>query len=607
MIMSVLLLLACALAQEKSSIAKDAERVIGEVKDGSSADGGLFKLLGDNYVPAIDWEAELIPVLMAGLKVDNHSVQFSVDRVWHKVTGFELITIGGGTFEAISGPGKTKVLEWLDKWWAKYKDKSRVDCFVAPLTGESLTFRRMAIERLSMMFNKSFGYEAEAEPAARGKAADEWLAWGGKAKKVVRWDAEQACYAVDEAKLTDEELKKLKEKIAPWIDQLGDADFETREKATDRLIEAGRSAVDALKEAAKSTDAEVRFRAQLILEAQTLLVRRKDIERKAAEIMKSGDVPGAIAELATKKDVGTAAVIVEVCFAMAPGAHGAPAAKRAATDPNIAWTFARRVRRLSADTWQGSNAFYASDAMRALFSEGAALLVPYLKDASPRVRMAAATVISSRGASHADAVKAALADSDKRVRLSAIQSLGQSGDLGASALVKEHYKTEKDYDNRRWAVLAVGRLKDEASFEWLAAVCVDGKEHLFATGAAAEAIGTIGSPKGIATLVKLLDLRKGDLALRTDDYTRRYVLNYITGSIAKIALGHADDKESWKALETVLVHETNEIRELALQAIAYAETKGAPVGRVRELLQAATADKDAKVRQLAEMGLRRWK
>jgi HEAT repeat protein len=593
--------------QEKSAIAKEAERVIAEIKDGSSKDGGLFKIFGDDYVPSIEWEAELVPVLMAGLKIDNHSVQFSIDRIWHKVTGVELINVGGGTFETISAAGKKKVLEWLEKWWAKYKDASRVDWYVASLSSGSLTFRRMAIERLSMMFNKSFGYEAEAEPAQRTKAVEEWTAWWEKAKKVVRWDAEQACYAVDETKLTDEELKKLAEKIRPWIDQLGDPDFDVREKATERLIEAGRSATAALKEAAKSTDAEVRFRAQLILEAQTLLVRRRDIEAKAAEIQRGGDVPGAIAELAAKKDVGSAAVIVEVCFGMAPAAVGEPAAKRAASDPNIAWTFARRVRRASADGWQGANAFYASDATRALFSESAALLVPYLKDASPRVRMAAATVIASRGAAHADAVKAALADTDKRVRLSAIQALGQSRDTAAAAVVKEHYKTEKDYDNRRWAVLAVGRLKDEASFDWLAAVCLDTKEHLFATGAAAEAIGMIGSPKGIATLVKLLDQRKGDLAQRTDDYSRRYVLNYITGSIAKIALAHADDKESWKALEAALAHETNEIRELTAQALAYHEVKGAPVARVRELLQGAAADKDAKVRQVAEMGLRRWK
>ncbi len=604
---SAVLLCASSVSQEKSPLATDAQRVIGEIRDGSSKDGGLFKLFGDDYLPSLEWEAGLVPVLLEGLKVDNHSVQFSIDRTWHKVAGFELFAIGGGTFESIDAKSKTKILEWLDKWWAKVKDKSRVDWFLDSLTSPSLTFRRMAIERLSMLFNRSFGFEVEADSDRRTKAADEYRAWWEKAKKLVHWNAEQACYVVDDAKLSDEEVKKAAAEIQSWIDKLSDADWETRELATERLIEAGRLALEPVTAALKSDDPEVRYRAQLVVDAQKTMSKQRDFRAKVDELLR-GDIPAAVAELAGKKDLLSAALIVEICDRVAPAAYGSPAAKRAASDPQIAWAFARHIRRSTADVWQGAVAYWPSDAVRALFADDAARLVPYLKDASPRVRMAAAAIIASRGSKQIDDVKAALGDTDKRVRLSAIQAFGQSGDGKASAALQAHYKIEKDWDNRRWIVLAVGRLKDESAVEWLSTVATNRDEQLFVQGAGAEAIGMIGSTKSIPALLKLLDARKGDLEEKKDEYTRNYVIQYITGAIAKIALANAEDKESWKALEAVVAHNATGIRRLAVQAVVYADLKsGAPAARVRELLQPATQDRDVQIRQLAELGLRRWK
>ena len=56
------------------------------------------------------------------------------------------------------------------------------------------------------------------------------------------------------------------EQIDAWIEQLGDDDFQTRERATKKLTEAGADAVGALEKAAKqSGDAEVRSRAERVL------------------------------------------------------------------------------------------------------------------------------------------------------------------------------------------------------------------------------------------------------------------------------------------------------------------------------------------------------
>src|SRR2546423_1460347 len=57
-----------------------------------------------------------------------------------------------------------------------------------------------------------------------------------------------------------------KEQIARWIQQLGDNQFDAREEASRKLWEAGQAAEAALQAAAKSDDAEVKRRAEELLE-----------------------------------------------------------------------------------------------------------------------------------------------------------------------------------------------------------------------------------------------------------------------------------------------------------------------------------------------------
>jgi HEAT repeat protein len=54
--------------------------------------------------------------------------------------------------------------------------------------------------------------------------------------------------------------------IGRLIDKLGSERFEDREQATRQLGEAGKAALPSLKEAARSPDAEVRRRAQQLVE-----------------------------------------------------------------------------------------------------------------------------------------------------------------------------------------------------------------------------------------------------------------------------------------------------------------------------------------------------
>src|SRR5262245_43894190 len=56
------------------------------------------------------------------------------------------------------------------------------------------------------------------------------------------------------------------EQIARWVRELDDDSFDVRENASKQLWAAGRAAEPALKEAARSSSAEVRLRAQTILD-----------------------------------------------------------------------------------------------------------------------------------------------------------------------------------------------------------------------------------------------------------------------------------------------------------------------------------------------------
>jgi len=73
--------------------------------------------------------------------------------------------------------------------------------------------------------------------------------------------------AADESKVTEKAvLAKSEKEIKPLIDRLGSERFMDREQAAHELAKLGRSALPGLKEATKSPDAEVRRRAQQLVE-----------------------------------------------------------------------------------------------------------------------------------------------------------------------------------------------------------------------------------------------------------------------------------------------------------------------------------------------------
>jgi uncharacterized protein (TIGR03067 family) len=73
--------------------------------------------------------------------------------------------------------------------------------------------------------------------------------------------------AADDSKVTEKAAPAKSEKeMKRLIDQLGSERFQDRDQATKELSKLGKSALPSLKEAAKSADAEVRHRAQKLIE-----------------------------------------------------------------------------------------------------------------------------------------------------------------------------------------------------------------------------------------------------------------------------------------------------------------------------------------------------
>jgi len=99
---------------------------------------------------------------------------------------------------------------------------------------------------------------------------------------------------VTPASLKDSQVQPEKESspseraIRQWVRQLGDQDFQVREMATQALIKAGPYAIEAVREAARSSDAEVRRRA-LEIAKQIEDGSAKALEALGASVQRGSD------------------------------------------------------------------------------------------------------------------------------------------------------------------------------------------------------------------------------------------------------------------------------------------------------------------------------
>jgi len=116
-----------------------------------------------------------------------------------------------------------------------------------------------------------------------------------------------------------------KEQIARWIQQLGDNQFDVREEASRKLWQAGQAAEESLQAAAKSEDAEVKRRAEELLEKFRLGIY-PDTPKEVAEM---------VSRYQTADQNGKAPIVKELFGAGMPGCRCLLRILALETDDNV--------------------------------------------------------------------------------------------------------------------------------------------------------------------------------------------------------------------------------------------------------------------------------
>ncbi|MEK7468692.1 MAG: HEAT repeat domain-containing protein [Planctomycetota bacterium] len=262
-------------------------------------------------------------------------------------------------------------------------------------------------------------------------------------------------------------LTATADEIADLVKALGDDDYDTRERAAERLTEIGDAAIPALREAANSEDAEVRAKAGKALaqiEWRTAL--------PAAFLKK---YPAAADEILVADDESLIRWI-QMLGVTCPGVDVVPAAMRfmdmgtGRAKKDALLLVSRRASAL------------------ATLRDPASLerLVPLLTDPEPGLRVLALSVAGEWGRATGKAPDALDEVVKRRVLPPALSALDA-----------------RDGTVRSAAARALGRIGDSAAVKRLSESAVDSVSAV--RMAAIEALGAIGDPRGAAAAARGLD------------------------------------------------------------------------------------------------------
>ena len=189
-------------------------------------------------------------------------------------------------------------------------------------------------------------------------------------------------------------------------------------------------------------------------------------------------------------------------------------------------------------------------------------------------------ILTIVGKSAVEPLIAGLRDNDPLVRRQAAEALGLIEDQRAVGPLITLLK-DKDSLIRRHAVKALGRIKDRRGVPPLIAVLNDKDEKSHVKASAAKALGWIGEPDAVESLVA---------ALKDAHWTVR--------SRAANALGTIRDPRAVEPLISMLEDEDPLVRGYAVDALGEIED-----ARAMEALQAALTDPDRDVRKRVEQAL----
>jgi putative membrane-bound dehydrogenase-like protein len=178
----------------------------------------------------------------------------------------------------------------------------------------------------------------------------------------------------------------------------------------------------------------------------------------------------------------------------------------------------------------------------------------------------------------------ALSDSNRLVRIAAIDAVKEMKDAEALPILRERFTSEPDLLVKSQIALALGQLKDKAALPALAATLKDSKSPDVLREAALSAVEAIGTEAGAATLVELL--KSSDLPV---DRQPRILM----------ALGRFHVTESLPAIAEKLESPEASVRVAAAEAVGKYYAVSAVLPKLRPLAN----DPSHEVRKAAILAL----
>jgi HEAT repeat protein len=543
--------LALFLAQDADS--EEAARFVENIKELCEERSAHHVLDAFALIPlGPRWEEPLAEWIISRMDDPNHPVRMYMGRTFEHFFGVPPTTFSRvGPWENVPREDQAAAMARIRAWWAKWKLISRVELLVHLMRTSRGHWRDQAHDALCGIFDDSFGYPAE--PAEAMDRIEEFWA---KNKDKIRWDGRHLRWTVD---APDFDPKQVEREIEGLVAKLASEDFKEREGATEKLVSIGRAALDPLARAAKSADPEVAWRADWVRE-RIGLTGRFATWWTAHRISKmQGDEQArAVAGLAAGSDLSS--LLALMSLREVPGADEA-LKKRVAREPNIAGL----VRHAYLQPRLGGVAgyFYAhTSSIPGMPEIPVGELRKLFEDRVPKIRILSAQMAAGRKlAELVPDYERLLKDPDNRCRLAALNALKLMESRGSVPKILEMLE-DRDWDIRRWAAKALGKLGGE---EVLPALLkqVKGDPHIFAAGAAAEAMGDMATPKAAPFLKEALESRRADARRHKDEYSQNYVTHSIVTAILSIHTASPDDRDVLKLLESIVADDSPRIRSIA--------------------------------------------
>lgn len=316
---------------------------------------------------------------------------------------------------------------------------------------------------------------------------------------------------------SEDKEEELTSRIKELIKQLGNDDWQERESAQKALEEIGEPAEEALTDAAKSSDPEIRHRASIIIKPLVVKKRVKFSEALLKEF------PNIYRELATSNSMDKFKLLQKVT---APREQNRFNYKYKITNQDIAGL----IGEVLLEEGQLLDFKAKEDVIRIVtypnpIPEAAPHMMKLLRDKNNIIRSTTASALGRFGAKEAiPELMKLLNDTEEDVCTSSIKALGELSAKEAIPQIKELINDNESIWIRQSAATALGKMGAKETIPELIKLLKDNNDSIRTS--AANALGDLEAKEAIPAIVKLL-------ADKPDDYNSSGIANALGKLITK--------------------------------------------------------------------------